>query len=247
MKASPPVEAQKCQFFKASMKAEEPRGHTPNETEDEMIRRFLVARKWDVGKALDMYRKCNQWRASTFPLPAQAAQYYLTRCGNDKANRPCLLWWGSRYGDPKTQGGVTSTSTQVVRVLEQTLASIEPASPDKRFTFLLYFDQGSVFDVQLVKQISSILMNNYPERLAKAIIFPGTRLATSLWAICRNFLDSETREKVVIIPESNPKGFLDLIPKESLPTIFGGDFVVESKEAARVAAFTPASEVTRWI
>jgi hypothetical protein len=229
MRKTPTNEDTKLKAFKAEIKAGEPGRHVSNESEDEMIRRFLVARKWDVDKALDMWRKCNQWRAGFFPLPATTKQQYFTRCGNDKNNNPCLLWWGSKYGDPKAHGGIANTLVRVVEVLEQALSSIDPNSQSKRFTIILFIDQGSVFDAGLIKQVCGVLMNNYPERLSKAVIFPGTKLATSLWSICRTFLDSATREKVVVIPEATPSGFLDIIPKQYLPTMFGGDFVVDGK------------------
>lgn len=53
--------------------------------------------------------------------------------------------------------------------------------------------------IPFIKRISSLMERNFPERLAKSILFPLPRAATVIWGVIKNFLDPNTAEKIAVI------------------------------------------------
>lgn len=56
---------------------------------------------------------------------------------------------------------------------------------------------GSI--VPFIKKTISILEQNFPERLAKSIVYPMPFVATALWKIIKAFLDANTANKISIL------------------------------------------------
>ena len=57
--------------------------------------------------------------------------------------------------------------------------------------------------VPFVKCVVSLLERNFPERLAKSILFPLPAAATVLWRVVKVFLDPNTAAKIDIIGGSS--------------------------------------------
>ena len=95
---------------------------------------------------------------------------------------------------------------------------------DGKAIMIFYIDGGSKFDMQLVKKFAKTMSDNYPERCFKALVFPGTPLAFTLWNIVSWFFDARTREKVTIVPNKTEgrDAFAELINDDQLPVLFDG-------------------------
>ena len=68
--------------------------------------------------------------------------------------------------------------------------------------------------IPFIKNVTACLGNNFPERLAKSILFPMPKLAMTLWKVVRKFLDQNTAKKIVIIGGKSSKDAK--IPQEKL-------------------------------
>lgn len=174
-----------------------------------------------------MLRACCEWRSSFLPSIHQSPlPNYTGSVGIDMDGRPVVMWYGSKYGDPKQRTLVDSLRA-VVRCIEDAIARSPPGG-DGMITAIVYIDLGSVFDKNLVQSTCKILSDNYPERLHKVLIYPGTALTQTLWAICKWFLDAKTRQKFVIVPDGSHQLspdknlFLSYISSQQLCREFGG-------------------------
>lgn len=74
----------------------------------------------------------------------------------------------------------------------------------------------------LVKLLSSVAQDNYPEILAANFIINAPMVFSGVWAIAKNFLDEKTRKKIHIYGSSYKKKLLDHIDEENLPEMYGG-------------------------
>lgn len=57
--------------------------------------------------------------------------------------------------------------------------------------------------VPFVKCVVSLLERNFPERLAKSILFPLPSAAAMIWRVVRVFLDPNTAAKIEVIGGSS--------------------------------------------
>jgi len=82
-------------------------------------------------------------------------------------------------------------------------------------------DGGTKLDMGLAKQFARLVGAHYPGRAYKALIYPGTPLATRLWAVARLFFSSEIGEKVVLVKQKveGRKTFEEYLPEETLSLV----------------------------
>ena len=79
---------------------------------------------------------------------------------------------------------------------------------------------GSVYGY--VKQASAISQNYYPERLGKFYIINAPWGFSSVFSVVKGFLDPVTVQKFHVLGAGYQSELLAQIPKENLPTQFGG-------------------------
>jgi hypothetical protein len=201
------------------------RAQFPEMTEPD-LRKVWVARKGDATAAIEQVKATAKWRAETFPIDPKLTQPYIdlaywSQVGEDNEGRPVIYWIGSRYGDVANRN-TEATVLHLAQLVEETLARYSgKENSDGMFTVILYVNKGSVFCPDLIKKAATTLSAHYPERLNKAIIFPGTRLAYTLWGIAKWFFDPKTREKIVLC--SMHEEIQQHVPKTSLISMFGGE------------------------
>ena len=73
-----------------------------------------------------------------------------------------------------------------------------------------------------VKQASAISQDHYPERLGKLYLINAPWGFGGVWNVVKGFLDPVTVNKIHILGGGYEKELLSQIPKENLPTEFGG-------------------------
>lgn len=207
---------------------EEMRTQFPDETEL-TLQRFCVARNFNSEKASSMLRANLEWRSSILPIDRESCREEIdkglfTHRGFDKQGRPVFLYHGSKYDSTSiSMEEVDRVIKSVIVSLEEGLAAQEEGT-DGKLIVVLYVNSGSKFDTRLIKQFAKTMSDNYPERCFRALIFPGTPLAMTLWRVASFFFDPRTREKVIIVP-NKAEGrdvFADLIADDQLEIMFRG-------------------------
>jgi hypothetical protein len=202
----------------------------PNQPAD-VLRRFSIARSHDVAQSTEMLSTHIAWREANLPIDPESCAAELAKCkvfthGFDNEGRPIVYWWGKRH-DPSDSDLEEVIKSLLLRI-EEALQNA-PEESDGKFVLLLYLSGPKhQFDVPLIKRLAPILQNNYPERLHRALIYPGTTLAQTLWTMVKYFINPITREKIVVVPERKEKAqrqqeFEPYISKAELIRQFGGE------------------------
>lgn len=70
-------------------------------------------------------------------------------------------------------------------------------------------------DLDLVKAMIDATQNNFPERLARVIVFPTGPVLRTLWKMVRLFMDAKTRSKVEFM--AGPDSLHQYIDASQLP------------------------------
>lgn len=73
-----------------------------------------------------------------------------------------------------------------------------------------------------VAAASSIGQNRYPETMGKFYIINAPWAFSAVWVVVRPWLDEVTVAKIEILGGGYKEALLSQIPKENLPTEFGG-------------------------
>ena len=81
--------------------------------------------------------------------------------------------------------------------------------------------------MDLFKIAAKITQDYYPEILGRMYVINANFLFRTGWAICKGFLDEKTRAKINIIGDQYVDTLLEVIEKDNLPKIFGGNCTCE--------------------
>jgi len=191
------------------------------------LRRFFRWCSGNLDQATAMVQKNIEWQASTFPITPSSIEAYIRRGfffrqGNDKEGRPVLMYWGSKLGSVP-EADVEKAIMSMAHVLETTMREMSAADPNTRseFVCIVFIDVGSALNRKMIQSALAMWQANYPHTLHRALIYPGTPLAQSLWGMIKWFLYAETREKVVIV--SDLPIFQQYIHADMLAKCFGGN------------------------
>jgi hypothetical protein len=74
----------------------------------------------------------------------------------------------------------------------------------------------------LIRQITNISQNYYPESLAKMFIINSPFLFNSVWNMIKPLLDEVTVHKIYVLSSNYEKKLLEFIDEENLPAALGG-------------------------
>ncbi|KAJ3297927.1 cytosolic factor, phosphatidylinositol/phosphatidylcholine transfer protein [Borealophlyctis nickersoniae] len=238
-----PEEQKTLDQFKKEL-AEE--GHyDPEKHDDYMLCRFLRARKFQLPAAKKMWIEHVTWRkefgvdtlATDFEFPEYpVVKKYYPRFYHktDKLGRPIYI---EQLGnvDAKQLFAVTTPDRMLknhVYEYEKLVNYRLPACSKKYDHYIeqsctildlkgVYLSQFSnVFS--MVKQVSTIAQNHYPEMLGKMYIINAPMLFTAVWGMVKPLLDEVTVSKINIIGGSYKSKLLETIDESSLPKSLGG-------------------------
>ncbi|KAI9500317.1 CRAL-TRIO domain-containing protein [Coemansia spiralis] len=233
-------------FWQAATQAGDP---------DAWVLRFLRARKWDTGRALDMLQKTLRWRAAqgidelTFYGESRLHYHTLEQglafaCTRDNLNAPVIvIRVRLNCASDRTVGAMKRFTCWQIETAQQ----LAQAS-DGRITIL--FDLSGFarenIDIALVRTLVSLLTNEYPETLALMIIHVDSWLFSGIWALIAPILDPVVRAKIVIA--KNAEEIAPYIAPENLVTEVGGKkhfeykYVLPSEDENRCMADAAARE-----
>jgi hypothetical protein len=195
--------------------------------DDQVILRFLRARKFDHDQAFEMIYTMLKFRtefqgisvAGINPsvclneLKAGKSYFY----NYDKHGRP-VSYITARLHDPYTSD---SLENQRFTLLQMEYARSLMRTPGETAT--LIFDMtGAAYkniDLNSVKFMVNSLANYYPETLGQVLVYDAPWIVNGAWKIIKPWLDPVTAAKVLFIN----KGTLpEYIPLENLAVEYGG-------------------------
>jgi len=188
------------------------------------LTQFLKGNDGDVQAAAAALAANAEWRERSLPVPEaevaeQLGSHKFFRSGVDLGGHPLMVWVGPRHAS----GQVDATLRMMLFVMEEAIASMGDGV--HRWTLMLYAPSGSPFDTDLIRAASTLFSANYPERMAKILIFPTGAMTSFLWGGVQYFLDPVTREKICMMPAAGgrqPPELLEHVAAEELLTSFGG-------------------------
>ncbi|KAJ3048770.1 cytosolic factor, phosphatidylinositol/phosphatidylcholine transfer protein [Rhizophlyctis rosea] len=219
--------------------------YDPTKHDDHTLLRFLRARKFQLPAAKKMWTDFINWRKEfgtdtilhDFDFPEYpVVQKYYPRFYHktDKLGRPIYI---EQLGnvDPKQLFQVTTADRMLknhVYGYEKLVHYRLPACSKK---FNTHIEQScTILDLKgvylssfnsvygMVKQVSSIAQNYYPEMLGKMYIINAPMLFTATWSMVKMLLDEVTVSKINILGGSYKNKLLETIDEKDLPKFLGG-------------------------
>jgi len=167
--------------------------------------RFCRARPNSSDEASQMYRSHLQWRQgpgakeellkAALDIPPK----YIRQAGHALDNTPILFVQGALY-DPEVE------PEKYMLACGHALDSMLSADDDRKVTILIDARPGEGWTnvsahkmMPFFRLASSVLPNNYPERVQKVVIYPMPGIVGVLWRTVRCLLDRVTRDKVQVL------------------------------------------------
>ncbi|KAJ3036030.1 cytosolic factor, phosphatidylinositol/phosphatidylcholine transfer protein [Rhizophlyctis rosea] len=239
-----PDEEKTLAQFKEELKAEEPL-YDPSKHDDNTLLRFLRARKFQLPAAKKMFTDFLAWRKEfgtdtilqDFDFPEYpVVQKYYPRFYHkvDKLGRPVYI---EQLGnvDPKQLWQVTTPERMLKnhvygyeKLVQYRLPACSKATHTQIEQSCTILDLKGVYLSQfsnvysMVKQVSSIAQNYYPEMLGKMYIINAPMLFTTCWGLVKPLLDEVTVSKINILGGSYKSKLLETIDEGCLPKFLGG-------------------------
>jgi hypothetical protein len=213
--------------------------------DDNLLLRFLRARKFNIPNTHKMFLDCENWRKElkvdelrqsfVFEEEEAVAECYPRYYHNvDKAGRPIYI---ENVGaiDIKTLFKVTDEdrmTKQHVLSYEKLIIDRMPACSklaghhieqcctiiDLKGVSLRQFANAFGF----IKRTSAIAQNYYPEMMGKMFVINAPMMFTSVWGMVKPLLDEVTVKKIVILGSNYKDELKKDIAEENLPEELGG-------------------------
>ncbi|KJX97767.1 sec14 cytosolic factor like protein [Zymoseptoria brevis] len=210
--------------------------------------RYLRARKFDVNLSKQMWIDSEKWRSEfgggvdelvkTFDYqekPQVFAYYPQYYHKTDKDGRPVYIEQLGKVDLEKLR-----TITTDDRMLQNLVVEYEKLADPRlpacsRKSGQLLETCCSIFDLKgvglskasqvygYVQRASAISQNHYPERLGKFYIINAPWGFSGVFSMVKRFLDPVTVAKIHVLGSGFQKELLGQVPKENLPSEFGGD------------------------
>jgi hypothetical protein len=214
--------------------------------DDLFLLRFLRARKFDLVKTMEMFKKFLQWRIDmkvdelreTYEMEnlieikrVYPHGYHRT----DKLGRPVYI---ELYDKTKVEElfKITTEEKMVkyyIKQYERQVKYIFPAcsavvqKPVEQSCTILDANGIGIFSLVgpikgFVKIASDIGQDYYPEMLGKMTIVNVGLFFRAIWTMVKGFIDPKTQAKISLLKSSYKEELLKLIDEDKLPSFFGG-------------------------
>lgn len=205
---------------------------------DNLILRFLRARKWDTDKAMGMIAHTLHWRLKESKVDdiirgGERAAYTNNETGFvknielskavvrgfDKKGHPIVLV------RPKLHHSSDQSEDEMKKycllVIEEARLFLKEPVDAATILFDLTGFSMSNMDYAPVKYLISCFEAHYPECLGKLFIHKAPWIFPPIWNIIKNWLDPVVASKVVFTKSA--KDLAEYIPMEHIPVYLGGD------------------------
>lgn len=210
--------------------------------------KFLMARKFDVHRALQLYEQheftrhkegLNDLDISTEPLRSELAtgKFTILRCRD--VSGAAIALFSARLHDPRQ----SSHQTTLQALVCQLDAALQSSDTQRHGLIFIYDMTDSLyqhFDYQLSQKILTLLKGAYPARLKKVLIVTAPLWFKAPFKVLRLFVREKLRDRVYTVTLSE---LAHHIPRECLPTYLGGTLVIDHSAwlATCIPALTAAS------
>jgi len=217
----------------------------PTRHDDNLLYRFLRARKFDVAKAEIMITEMEEWREKEkvddivknfafTELVKISVIYPRFYHKTDKLGRTIYIEILKNIDMNKLYEITTQERmiTHHIRESEKFVNYRLPACSAKKQT---HIGQGfSIMDFKgvplsqfnsvrkVIQLLTAISSNNYPETLGRMFFINTPTLFTAVWSVIKNFLDENTVAKITILGSNYSKQLLEHVDAENLPKFLGG-------------------------
>ncbi|XP_050087061.1 tyrosine-protein phosphatase non-receptor type 9 isoform X1 [Anopheles aquasalis] len=194
--------------------------------------RFLLARKYDIARALSLYEQHEliRQREGLYgfdpmnpPLRTELETGKFTILpGRDASGAAIALFTANLHYPMTVEQKITLQG--VVYQLDVALQSTETQKAGLVFIYDMSTSKYSNFDYDLSQKILTLLKGGYPARLKKVLIVTAPLWFKAPFKILRLFVREKLRERVFTV--SIPQLSLH-VPRESLPVRLGGTLEVD--------------------
>ncbi|KAK3224107.1 hypothetical protein Dsin_011132 [Dipteronia sinensis] len=224
---------------------------------DASLRRYLVARNWNVDKAKKMLEETLKWRATYKPeeirwheVAHEGETGKVSRANfRDLNGRTVLIMRpGKQNTGPSGEGNVR----HLVYLLENSILNL--AEGQEQMTWLIDFNGWTMttnISMKTIREIVYVLQNHYPERLAVCILYNPPKFLQPIWKVVSYLMDPKTFEKVrFVYTKSKDSGeyMRSIIDIENLPSEFGGKATLnyDHEEFSRLMAEDDVKTAKFW-
>ncbi|KAK0487499.1 CRAL TRIO domain-containing protein [Armillaria novae-zelandiae] len=232
-------------------------------SDDETLLRFLRARKFNLKHAKQMFRECQEWRASVegvgidklyreidpFDYPEREAVFDCWPMWFK--GRPINIHFFGNLDIPKLYKECTPEKHwQTVLVNCESLtrevipAASKAAGKPIGTVFVIVDLKG--FGLSQFWQMKSLARSSfqvsqdyYPETMGQLAIINAPSSFTFIWSVIKPWLSKETCEKVDILGSDYREVLLDLIDADALPSVLGGECRCEEKGGCHLSGAGP--------
>lgn len=214
--------------------------------DDLFLLRFLRARKFDLEKTMEMFKKYLKWRIDmkvdeinqSFEMDNIIQIKKLYPHGyhqTDKQGRPIYIELYDKT-DVKALFQITTEEKMVkyyVKQYERQIKYIFPACsavvkrPVEQSCTIL--DANGIGLTSLfgpikgfIKIASDIGQDYYPEMLGKMTIVNAGLLFRAVWSMVKGFIDPKTQAKISLLKSTYKDDLLAIVDEDKLPSFFGG-------------------------
>ena len=196
-------------------------------------RRFLAARDGDTTAAAKMLHAHLAWRSSLLPLPPDAPRIgaglpvYAWTCPGTALDGTVVLCCQPSLIDPD----IASEDAYIAALSEVLDATFDRASEDKCTVLLDTRKREGAPNVPGIKmmgigkKIARVLSDEFPERMARLVVYPVPSALSFIWGLMKPFLAPKTAAKIVLLNGADgqaapcPKALADFVSLET----FGED------------------------
>lgn len=206
---------------------------------DNLVLRFVRARKWDVDKSLAMIAKTLHWRIKETDtekilregdrIPIEKKQTGMViqlekqkayMRGVDKQGRPIVII-RPRLHFSKEQS-VEEVEQYVILVIEMVRMSLkEPYVDAAAIIFDLSDFTMANMDYNSLKFLIGVFEAHYPESLGKLFVHKAPWIFPPIWNIVKNWLDPVVASKISFTKSA--KDLEEFIDKKFIPESLGGE------------------------
>ncbi|KAK3413941.1 hypothetical protein EUGRSUZ_I02445 [Eucalyptus grandis] len=247
-----------CKKMKSELRAElgPLSGRSLKYCTDGCLRRYLVARNWNVEKAKKMLEESLKWRSTYKPeeirwheVAHEGETGKVSRADfHDRFGRTVLIMRPGKQNTTSAEGNIR----HLVYLIENSILNL--AEGQESMSWLIDFTGWTLrtqVPVRTALDIINVLQSHYPERLAVAFLYNPPRIFEAFWKAVKYFLDPKTSEKVKFVyPKKKDsvelmQTFFDV---DNLPSEFGGKATLEydHEEFSRMMTEDDVKTATFW-
>ncbi|KAI9390981.1 hypothetical protein POPTR_007G025800v4 [Populus trichocarpa] len=223
---------------------------------DACLRRYLIARNWNVDKAKKMLEETLKWRATYKPeeirwheVAHEGETGKVSRADfHDRSGRTVLIMRPGMQNTTCAEDNVR----HLVYLIENGILNL--GEGQEQMSWLIDFTGWGLsvkVPIKTARECINILQNHYPERLAVAFLYNPPRIFEAFWKVVKFFLDPITIQKVKFVyPKKENsfelmKSFFDV---DNLPNEFGGKATLtyDHEEFSRLMAQDDVKTAKFW-